>query len=210
MLIPLGKILTKYNLKPKGILHIGASTGQEAQEYKRCGITDVVFVEAIPFVFEELKRNLQPYSRMIAINACVTDEDWKIVTFNISNNEAQSSSILQLGTHKTAHPEVKYISSINLITKRIDTLMRENELNIDNFDFLNIDLQGAELMALKGIGEDLNKVKAIYIEVNKEPLYVGCPLINEIDDFLWLFGFERVETEWCGNFGWGDALYIKK
>ena len=118
--------------------------------------------------------------------------------------------MLQLGTHKTAHPDVKYIVAIDVITKRIDTLMKYYELDLENYDFLNIDLQGAELLALKGFGQELSKVNCIYIEVNKEELYVGCPLIKDIDDFLWLYNFERVETEWCGNFGWGDAFYIKK
>lgn len=210
MLIPFKTLLLKYKIKPTGILHIGASTGQEAKDYFNNGVQDVIWIEAIPFVFITLLQNIERYSRMVAFNNCIADEDDKEVKFNISNNEAQSSSILPLGTHKTAHPEVRYISSIKLQTKRIDTLFKENELSIEDYDFVNIDLQGSELMALKGFGDDLHKVKYIYIEVNKNELYEGCPLLKDIDDFLWLFDFQRVELEWCGNFGWGDAFYIKK
>lgn len=210
MLIPFKTILDKYGIIPSGVFHIGASTGQEAKDYSDNGIKNVIWVEAIPYIFEELKKTLQPYSRMVAFNECIGDEDGKEVIFNVSSHGAQSSSILQLGTHKEAHPEVRYISSFKTKTKRIDTLLKEYEIDLTNYDFLNIDLQGAELMALKGFGGELNKVNAIYIEVNKAELYIGCPLIEDIDTFLWLFGFERVETAWAGNTNWGDSLYLKK
>jgi len=208
MLIPFKTILAKYNIQPKGILHIGASTGQEAIDYHNAGIKDVVWIEAIPFVFQSLIKNIEKYPYNIAFNECIGDEDGEEVKFNISSHGAQSSSIFEFGTHKKAHPEVRFINSFKAVTKRVDTLFKEHELEFENYDFLNIDLQGAELMALKGI--DLTKVNYAYLEVNKAELYVGCPLIEEIDTYMWLFGFERVETEWCGNTNWGDSLYIKK
>lgn len=210
MLIPFRDLVSKYKVRPKGILHIGASAGQELKDYYNAGVKDVVWIEAIPDVFNKLLKNIERYSRMIAFNECISDVDGEEKTFNISNNEAQSSSLLELGTHKTAHPEVKYISQIKVKTKRIDTLLKQHELSISDYDFLNIDLQGAELMALKGFGEELHNAKYIYIEVNKDKLYKDCPLIEDIDFYLSQFGFTRVEVKWCGNFGWGDALYIKK
>ncbi len=48
-------------------------------------------------------------------------------------------------------------------------------------------------------------------EVNLEELYEGCCLIDELDEYLKSFGFERKITKlWDdGAVGWGDALYIK-
>lgn len=210
MLIPLKTLLSKYNIQPKGVFHVGASTGQEAKDYSDCGIKDVVWIEAIPYIFQELLKTIEPYQRNIAFNECIGDEDGKEVKFNISSHGAQSSSILELGTHKDAHPEVRYVSSFYAKTKRIDTLLKQHSLSLAEYDFLNIDLQGAELMALKGMGEQLKYVNYAYLEVNKAELYIGCPLISEVDDFMWLYGFQRVETEWAGNTNWGDAFYIKK
>jgi hypothetical protein len=44
-----------------------------------------------------------------------------------------------------------------------------------------------------------------------EELYEGCCLIDELDEYLKSFGFERKITKlWDdGAVGWGDALYIK-
>jgi hypothetical protein len=64
-------------------------------------------------------------------------------------------------------------------------------------------------MALKGIGEELHKVKYAYLEVNKKHEYKNCPLLADIDSYMDSFGFKRVELEWCGGFSWGDAFYIK-
>ena len=122
MLIPFSTLLKKYGIAPKGVLHIGASTGQEAKDYFDSGVENVIWIEAIPFVFEKLKLNIARYPKMVALNHCISNVDNKVVTFNISSHEAQSSSMLQLGTHKTAHPDVKYIGAIDVITKRIDTL----------------------------------------------------------------------------------------
>jgi len=209
MLIELSQLLKKYNLKPTGVFHVGASSGQEAKSYNDCGLTKVIWIEAIPKVFNQLKERIKHYPEMYCINACVSDKTGEQVTFHISSNEAQSSSMLELGTHKTEHPDVTYVEDIQLTTKRLDYILKTARLDISEYNFLNLDLQGAELLALKGLGDELNKVEAVYCEVNKAHLYVGCPLIEDIDAYLSGFGFKRVETEWCGNFNWGDALYIR-
>jgi len=209
MLIPFKTLLAKYRFTPTGVFHIGASTGQEAKDYFDSSVENVVFIEAIPDVYEQLVRHLGQYPRMVAINECIADIDGKEMTFHISNNEAQSSSLLELDYHKTDHPDVYFTKDIQVKTKRIDTLLKERKINLDNYNFLNIDLQGAELMALKGIGEELHKVNYAYLEVNKKHEYKDCPLLSDIDSYMDYFGFKRVELEWCGGFSWGDAFYIK-
>jgi FkbM family methyltransferase len=157
-------------------------------------------------LFPKLRANLNhPYEEAFCF--IVGDEHEKEVVFHISNNGSQSSSILDLGTHKTAHPEVCFIEDRVKIMHRIDKYFTPGALT--NLDFLNIDLQGAELKALKGIGKLLHQFKWAYLEVNQQELYKGCALVGEIDDYMLKFGFKRVETKWCGNTGWGDALYIK-
>lgn len=210
MLIPFQTLLRKYRIKPTGILHIGASTGQEANDYLSAGIGNVIWVEAIPEVYAQLKQRISTVPGMKAINECIGDEDGKEVKFNISSNRGESSSFLELGTHAVVHPDVTYVSSFKTQTKRIDTLMKEAGLSVTDYDFLNIDLQGAELMALKGMGPELHKVKYAYLEINKAELYIGCPLVEDLDAYLSGFGFTRVETAWAGNTNWGDGFWIKK
>lgn len=74
--------------------------------------------------------------------------------------------------------------------------------------FCNLDIQGAELLALKGFGQELEKVEAIYCEVNIKELYENCSQIDELDEFLFAQGLVRVDQEMTRH-GWGDALYIR-
>lgn len=204
MLIDFRKLFPKYNIKPKGVLHVGANVGEEAPVYDELGIRDVCWIEANPELIPQLRINTNKYHHEV-MNICVGDVDGLEVAFHISNNASQSSSYLQLGTHKTAHPEVHFVRDVTMKMRRLDQVSCFGE-----YDFLNMDLQGAELKALRGMGDLLHQFKWAYLEVNKEELYKGCALVGDLDLFLNGFGFKRVETYWCGNTGWGDALYIKK
>jgi FkbM family methyltransferase len=206
MLIDFRKLFPKYGIQPKGILHVGANVGEEAPVYDELGIKNVQWVEANPYICEKLRLNVEPLGHKW-YNFAAGDQNENIMLHE-SNNGSQSSSILDLGTHKVAHPEVHYLRDIPVQMRRIDDVFTPYSL-ID-VDFLNMDIQGAELKALKGMGEFLKYFKWAYLEVNKEELYKGCALVQDIDTYMLGFGFKRVETMWCGNTGWGDALYIKK
>ncbi len=207
MLIPFDELFARHNVKCTGILHCGASYCQERDMYVKLGIPEVIWVEAIPNVYEEAQINLRGYKNQIILNACLDDESGKIVTFNISNNESQSSSMLPLGYHKVCHPEVFYREQLELVTIRLDDLLEG--YNVNNLNFLNADLQGSELAAIKGLGELIHNFDYMYLEVNKRETYIGGALVDEVDEYLKQYGFERVETSaWVGDC-WTDAFYIK-
>ena len=79
----------------------------------------------------------------------------------------------------------------------------------DTIDLLNMDIQGAELKALRGARQTLPNVKCIHTEINRVEFYEGCGLVRDLDDLLKLFGFQRVETSCPYHRTWGDALYVK-
>lgn len=209
MLIDFKTLFPKYNIKPKGVLHIGASSGQETGAYVSQGVADVVYIEALPDKFKDLIEHIKDFKgKFTCLNACVSDKDNQKVIFNVSNNEGQSSSLLEFGTHTKKHPTVKFTSKLEVTTSRVDSLFKTYNLIDTTYDFLNIDLQGAELIALRSMGGMLANFKWLYLEVNKEHLYKDCPLVADIDNYVGAYGFKRVETKWM-NEGWGDALYIK-
>lgn len=210
MLIPYKGILEKYNINPTGVLHIGAHWGEECHDYYQNGVERTIWVEANPECMMNLIDNLRPYPDHLIFNDCISDVDGQEAVLHISNNEGQSSSILELGHHKIAHPEVHYISDIKCKTKRIDTLFQQNKLNIEEYQFVNIDLQGLELQALISIGELLHKVKYLYLEINELPLYISGALIKEVDEYVRKFGFVGKDKVMAGNFGWGDKFYINE
>jgi len=96
-------------------------------------------------------------------------------------------------------------------TIRLDTLLHCWALKdiVGPGWFLNADLQGAELMALRGMGDLLWKFDHAYIEVNEKHLYKDCPLTPEIDDHLAKFQLFPKETKMMKQ-GWGDRYYSRK
>lgn len=205
MLIPFQDLIRRYNFHPEGVLHIGANVGEERNEYHNMKAKKVVWIEANEQIYQQLKKNLEPFPNQEALNYCIGDVDGKHVGFNVSNNGSQSSSILELGTHKQVHPEVKYINKISMQLRRIDKI----DYDFSGLDFLNIDLQGAELLALKGMGDLLDQFKYAYLEVNWDKLYKDCPLLRDIQIFMKEKGFEFKEAKECGNTKWGDAFWMK-
>lgn len=205
MLIDLLLLRKKYQIYPKNVLHVGAHKGEESALYYALSAENVLWVEANKALAEELKP-IEALYRPSNTVVCevVGEKDGEIVNFKISNN-GQSSSILELGEHSQLFPDVVYCSSEQRETKTIKTILAENNLLVD---FVNLDIQGAELLALKGFG-DFSSVKHIYTEINSREVYQGCALVGQIDEFLAPHGFKRVETAYWNDHPWGDALYVK-
>ena len=207
MLILLNQLTHHFKLNLRGVLHIGAHECEEQTAYLQQGIKNknIYWLEAMDNKVAEMKQKL-PH---IQIYHCVaSDEDDKELELKITNN-GQSSSILDLGTHLRHHPHVWVVGKKKYKTKRLDTFIKENKIPIENLNFLNLDIQGAELKAIKGLGDYINNFDYIYTEVNTEYVYKNCALLNEIDDYLNTNGFKRVAIKMCENYGWGDAFYIK-
>ena len=92
----------------------------------------------------------------------------------------------------------------------MDTIIDKYNIPIDKLNFINLDIQGVELRALKSMEQYLNYVDFIYTEVNIEEVYKGCNLMSEIDEYLSNFGFKRVTQRIYTQYGWGgDAFYMK-
>jgi hypothetical protein len=200
----INKILLSKNINVTGSFHIGAHECEELYFYKQLGLNpnDIVWIDAIPSkVIESTNKGIPN-----VYNALITDKDDEDVIFNISNN-GQSSSVLEFGTHSQEHPWVVYVNRMIKKTITIDTFFKKNNIDPSKYNFWNFDIQGAELMALKGAVESIKYAKALYLEVNEKELYKKCGLIHEIDEFLLKYNFKRVVTNMTIH-GWGDALYV--
>ena len=207
MLIPYSKvieILSGHGVQVRGILHVGAHECEELRDYVAGGITvnNIVWVEGNQDKVALMKARGVPN----VYYGLVSDKE-EVVNFYITNN-GQSSSILELETHKHHHPQVHVSETRVERTTTLTKLFEANQLDTMKYNFWNFDIQGAELLALKGAGDLLGMADALYLEVNAEHLYKDCALIGELDVFLAGRGFRRVETSMT-RCQWGDALYVR-
>lgn len=206
MLISLDQLVPRYQIKLEGVLHVGAHECEELGVYEKygCPRSRQLWIEALPEKAEYCRKS---YPGVRVITAVVSDTADQEVTFKVTNNH-QSSSILELAEHLKEHPQVQVVKTFQARTTTLRDIYREHKLAASSFNFLNLDIQGAELLALRGLGDLLNQFTYIYTEVNERELYAGCALFPEITAYLERFGFQLKEFQMTSH-GWGDAFYLR-
>ena len=173
-----------------GIIHIGAHNLEELPDYLKGNVSRVIWIEANPSKYNLIEERLRKFDNMF-LGKFAAGRKNDVNTLNLANN-GQSSSLLEFGTHKKSYPDIDYVSKIKVKTKPLDDWLEENFKNKNQFNFINIDIQGYELEALKGMPNQLKIAEYVYLEVNFEEVYRGCSQLQDIDNFLFKFGFIRV------------------
>ena len=204
MLISFRELTLLWRIKPNGVLHVGAHEAEESTDYTSNGWLPVIWVEAQPRLIKILQNKLDPLNNVV-INDAVWDESGLIKKLNVTTN-SQSTSLLALGTHSEDYPQITVSEVLEVSTSRLDDLIERGRFP----SFINLDIQGVELQALRSLGSSIEEVNAIYTEVNKQEVYLGCASYSELKDFLSTAGFEPVAVRWVPGKGWGDALFLRK
>lgn len=205
MLISFDNIVQNYGV-PRGIIHIGAHLMEERPDYMRHGLTNTIWIEANPELYTIIVNKISDTEKVF--NYAIGETSDTPTTLYCTNN-SQSSSTLPLGTHKVYYPNILVSHTKEVMSQRVDDIISKYNILINNYNFVNIDIQGVELRAIKSFGNLLSQINFIYTEVNREHLYKNCDLITDIDQYLTNFDFTRVETVWTDN-NWGDALYLRR
>lgn len=156
-------------IQSKGILHIGAHRGQEAGEYSKLNCK-VIWVEAIPEIFEDLSVNIAGYTNQRGILALLGDQNRNKHKIYLSSNDYKSSSVYNFGKDMK-NANLKMIRSLELPMYRLDSLIKQKELV--QYTHWVIDVQGAELSVLIGAGKLLENVNSLEIEISTREEYEG-------------------------------------
>ncbi len=178
------RILIKLMKDSVGVLHIGAHLGQEAQFYDDCG-KSVIWIEANPQIIERLQFNLRSFPNQRVICALLGRNEGNSINFNVSSNDAASSSIFKF-SNSNPH-KIEMVKTINLPMRRLDHLIQPEDLK--DHRFWVIDVQGAELEVLMGAGRLLSIATTIYVEVKRITDYLGGVRWDELEKFLDRQGF---------------------
>jgi len=111
--------------------------------------------------------------------------------------------------------------TIEIETTTLDAFCQQE--GIEAIDFLQVDVQGADLNVLQGATQMLQTVLAVQVEVEFSPLYQGQPLFADVDTFMrakefTLFGLTNTACVRArslrqlhnhpGQILWGDAFYF--
>lgn len=144
--------------------------------------------ECNPATLPQCRKAVKGYRNIHLIEKAVGNVDGK-VTFYPTNirsktcwaqgNPGASSLFRTSGKYPL---ETFCQDEIEVLSERLETLIERKHIRA--IDLLWMDIQGAELMALEGLGNYLSRVKIIQAEVMFFEIYTGQPLWEEIRTFL--------------------------
>ena len=206
----------KYKVPLRGVIHVGAHRGEEVHQYEDLGAKKIIWVEPNPDVFKEMEILLNDASASTESSAfeyAASNVDHETVDFNLYygpdaghlvGNKGCSSLLKAKGRF-----EDWYQKTIKVETITIDTLVEENDFDYADYDLLNLDVQGAEMLALEGATKTLNNVNYISTEATWDnPDYIGNVMYDELKVFLESKGFKEEEIINHGE-NWGDVLFVR-
>lgn len=202
------KVYQQFGVPRKGLIHIGAHQAEELSVYKALRLPHVLWVEANPKLAKPLGERIKTHaaSRLAIFAASDTNGTAEL---NMPLLQPNVASLLPLKEMIRINPDSKQQEKVTVQTKRLDDVLASVGQE-DTYNVMVLDIQGAELQALKGAVKTLAHVDAIVTEVNYGALYEGAGLIQMLDTFLLQHGFTRVDTMTTFSNLEGDALYLKK
>ena len=203
-------------VKEPTIFDVGANVGQTVERYKRVFETSTIYsFEPHPDMFDILQREFADDANVRPINEAVSEQRGTSTFFinkipNRSSLLPRERSVRWYDNKGTAQE-----TCINVTVTTIDDFVEVH--NIENVDILKMDIQGGELMALRGATQTLEKEKVslIYTEFHAIPHYHGGSLLYQTWGYLERFGytlFDLYNFAWASNgqLRFGDALFISK
>jgi FkbM family methyltransferase len=188
--------------KIKTIFELGSRDCQDSirlHEYFNC---PVVAFECNPDGIILCKSTLQKYNYPISLVEKAVHEENKIVSFRPFNREKYdnigASSLFEIDFTKN-----RSIHDPDYGKKGVQTIIETEAIRLDTYiesigiipDLICMDIQEAELLALKGLGNYLKKVKYIALEASNVNTYTGGCSFSDVHAMLTTNNFSLVNTD---------------
>ncbi len=205
--------LLKNCVHPLTIFDIGAHEGKLTERYSQMFPTAKIYTfEPVPEIFTMLEQQFHENPQIIVNQLAVSDAVGTADFYLHAYTSYGWNSLLPKSPTSIIVPEDKSVVKVPTIT--IDVFCDRH--NINTIDLLKLDIQGGELLALKGALNMLQKggIKLIYSEVSFGDLYEGQAMFHDIAAYLHDFGFRtygfyNMYNPNDGPLGWGDVIFFR-
>jgi FkbM family methyltransferase len=162
------------NVKPHLIMYenetfvdVGANVGSYslkiANDYKNKGVK-VIAIEAHPGNYKALCRNIEinGFKNVKAINNAVSDRKDNVIMYERSLDGNRVGTDLY-SVHNTFLAEHNFIlpNSLEVESDTLDNILANHKVNV-----MKIDIEGAEVLALKGATNTLKQLRKIIVEIH--------------------------------------------
>jgi FkbM family methyltransferase len=174
----------------------------------------IIAFECNPETIPLCRGRVKGISNITLVEKAVADREGEISFFPVESAETASRRMgVNPGASSIFRASGKYV--VEKYTQKeikvpVTTLAREmSDRNISAIDVLWLDIQGAELVALKGLGEKLSSVGLIHAEVEFVEIYEHQPLFGGVKAFLNERGFALYGFTTFGRY-FGDAIFVNR
>jgi FkbM family methyltransferase len=203
------------------IFDIGACEGEDSVRYARRFPRSTVYaVEPLPANVDRMRATLKRYrtKNVRVLPFALSDVRGKARMFVSAGRPPavpdsdewdygnKSSSLLEPDRHLQLVPWIHFDDAVEVETRTLADVCAE--YGVQRVDFIHMDVQGAELKVLDGLGPLLQGVVAIWLEVEAVPLYRDQPLKGDVEQYLRARGFD-VSKDTVGDIS-GDQLWVQE
>jgi FkbM family methyltransferase len=198
------------------IFDVGAHHGEMALKYKKDFPQATIYCfEPFPEAFRVLQERLANLSAInlfpLAISDTTTPRSFFVNHYDATNSLLPTSS----GTTAYYSKSGGLKEEISVPSTTLDEFINQQQLA--TVDILKLDIQGGELMALRGATQTLQRqaISLIFSEVLFTPHYEGGALFYQLCDFLsqhdyTLFDIYGTKRAPNGQLTYGDAIFVNK
>ena len=167
-------------------IDIGSNCGFYSFHFARKDLKVFAF-EPVPEIYEELKSNIKlNFCQNIILFNCALGNQNESILFNVSDFEGGSGA---------SSENLKFGKEIKVSKRKLDDLM--NDQNLDNIDFLKIDIEGGELNMLKGAEKLIEKYKP---KMLLEIVDIHCDRFEHLPEDICNFLFNKgYDGRYFGN-----------
>ena len=212
---PRDPFIDQRRLKPNAsmIFDVGANVGDISLIYRQ------LYPDATIYAFEPLSSTAEILKRRTkdqhirVVETALSDNNGE-ATFHSNRSSGTNSLFTTTEQGRSFYTGDIYeeVRTITVPLATVDEFCAVQKVN--RIDILKMDIQGAELLALKGAERMLARISCVYTEVEFETVYEGQALFGDIHQFLTtrrfnlysIYGFYFAPS---GQLIHADALYVK-
>jgi len=184
-------------INPTAILDIGAHSGQFYGWAKGIWPLSVIWMIEANHLHEHILKNMTVGTDDAYLIAALGDEERDVTFYTRSDKPNTEGNSYYKEALYWDLPQLVQESTVRL--QKLDNLFEDDT----TFEVIKIDTQGSELDILRGGKNLINKASVIVLEVSYFEWNLGCPLADEIIDYMEAIGFKEFieigEHYWPGG-----------
>ncbi len=189
------------------ILECGCLDGADTIILRDTFEADVYAFECNPDILPKTRLALLGQPDITLVEKAVWDQEGEICFYPVTRATKNGREITNWGASSCfrVRPDYhrQYEQREDLVPAiRLDAYCRSQ--GITQIDLLCMDVQGAELRALRGLGDLIYEVTSIVSEIERRPIYFGQDLYSDVNSYLSARGFRQIaevyRDEWFSDF----------